>query len=87
MIEVLVNEPVGEFKNLRLVYRETKQNHSAEVEMSIPCASLENDILEITEASSIFENNYLTSIIEDHKRDHWDDDLIAKYMEFIKSKS
>jgi hypothetical protein len=87
MIEVLVNEPVGEFKNLRLVYRETKQNHSAKVEMSIPCASLEDGILEITEASSIFENNYLASIIEDHKRDYWSEDLIAKYLEFIKSES
>jgi len=86
MIEVLVNESVGEFKNLRLIYRETRQNHMAEIEMSIPCASLDDNILEITEASSIFKDNYLCTIVEDHKKEYWDEDLINSYIDFLKNK-
>jgi hypothetical protein len=86
MIEVLVNESVGEIKNLRLIYRETRQNHMAEIEMSIPCASLDDNILEITEASSIFKDNYLCTIVEDHKKEYWDEDLINSYIDFLKNK-
>jgi len=86
MIEVLVNEPVGDFKNLRLVYRETRQNHMAEVEMSIPCATLDDNILEITEASSIFKDNYLCSIVEDHKKEYWHEALINSYIKYLKNK-
>jgi hypothetical protein len=79
MIEIICCQPEGDYKDLRLIYRESKTNLETEIDMLIPCAHIEDGNIFETRASEIFENNYLSDILEKHKEKYWDEDLINSY--------